>query len=263
VSVLTSHIAFITRLIAYVENWQEAQSDFFESFRNYDEAGSLQRIQVLKYLVLTTMLMGSDINPFDSPETKAYQNDPRISAMTDLVDSYQRDDMHKYEAILQKNQDLLEDQFIAENIDEVTRNMRTKGVLKLVAPYTRFTLAFIAKQLKIAVLEVQDIIGFLILDQKLKARINQTDGTVEVDRGIDVDRIQAVGQWSSAIESLWSTVLNSSDGFRAEDSAQILGGSSVLGVGDMVESAARIMNGPGEQKSPRKSKGTRKLYSGA
>lgn len=55
-----------------IENWKEAQSDFFESFRNYDEAGSLQRIQVLKYLVLTTMLMKSDINPFDSQETKPY-----------------------------------------------------------------------------------------------------------------------------------------------------------------------------------------------
>jgi COP9 signalosome complex subunit 2 len=54
------------------ENWKEAQSDFFESFRNYDEAGSLQRIQVLKYLVLTTMLMKSYINPFDSQETKPY-----------------------------------------------------------------------------------------------------------------------------------------------------------------------------------------------
>jgi COP9 signalosome complex subunit 2 len=54
------------------ENWPAAQVDFFESFKNYDEAGSPQRIQVLKYLVLTTMLMGSDINPFDSQETKPY-----------------------------------------------------------------------------------------------------------------------------------------------------------------------------------------------
>lgn len=53
-------------------NWKEAQSDFFESFRNYDEAGSLQRIQVLKYLVLASMLMKSEINPFDSQETKPY-----------------------------------------------------------------------------------------------------------------------------------------------------------------------------------------------
>ena len=83
----------------------------------------MQRIQVLKYLVLTTMLMGSDINPFDSQETKPYKNDSRISAMTDLVDAYQRDDIHGYEKILQTNRDLLEDPFIAENIDEVTHNI--------------------------------------------------------------------------------------------------------------------------------------------
>jgi len=52
------------------EQWGKASSDFFESFRNYDESGSPQRIQVLKYLVLANMLMASDINPFDSQETK-------------------------------------------------------------------------------------------------------------------------------------------------------------------------------------------------
>lgn len=52
------------------ESWDKASTDLFESFRQYDESGSPQRIQVLKYLVLTYMLMGSDINPFDSQETK-------------------------------------------------------------------------------------------------------------------------------------------------------------------------------------------------
>ncbi len=33
------------------EEWDKAQTDFFESFRNYDEAGSPQRIQVLKYVL--------------------------------------------------------------------------------------------------------------------------------------------------------------------------------------------------------------------
>lgn len=52
------------------KNWEAAQIDFFQAFLSYDEAGSPQRIQVLKYLVLAHMLMGSDINPFDSQETK-------------------------------------------------------------------------------------------------------------------------------------------------------------------------------------------------
>jgi len=169
------------------------------------------------------MLMGSNINPFDSQETKPYKNDPRISAMTDLVDAYQRDDIHGYEKILQTNKDLLADPFIAENIDEVTRNMRTKAVLKLVAPYTRFTLSFISKQLKISLPEVQDILGFLIVDKKLHGKIDQQTGTVEVESNTDMDRVNAVREWSSAIGSLWSTILNEGEGFRSEEGSGYLG----------------------------------------
>ena len=211
------------------ENWKEAQTDFFESFRNYDEAGSLQRIQVLKYLVLTTMLMKSDINPFESQETKPYKNDPRISAMTDLVEAYQQNDIHRYESILQNNKDVLSDPFIAENIDEVTRSLRTSGVMKLIAPYTRFTLAFIAKKLNISVTEVQDIIGFLILDKKLDGKIDQDKGTVEIENRSDADRTLAMQEWSSAIGSLCKTVLDEGEGFKTDDS-QSLGGTAMTGL---------------------------------
>ena len=102
--------------ILYEGQWNRASEDFFESFRNYDEAGSPQRIQVLKYLVLANMLTGSEVNPFDSQETKPYtstwfffpslislhryKNDPQIKAMTDLVDAYQRREVHSAEKIL-------------------------------------------------------------------------------------------------------------------------------------------------------------------
>ncbi|KAI4196881.1 MAG: hypothetical protein LQ350_006250 [Teloschistes chrysophthalmus] len=217
------------------ENWKDAQIDFNESFRNYDEAGSLQRIQVLKYLVLTTMLMKSEINPFDSQETKPYKNDPRISAMTDLVDAYQRGDLQRYESILQNNTDVLADPFIAENIDEVTRNLRTKGVLKLIAPYTRFSLAFIADQLKISVAEVQDIVGFLIVDNKLKGKINQEEGTVEIESSEEIGRTHSMQQWISALNTLWRTVLDEGEGFKTDES-QSLGGTSFSGL----SSAARL-----------------------
>jgi COP9 signalosome complex subunit 2 len=216
------------------ENWKDAQSDFFESFRNYDEAGSLQRIQVLKYLVLTTMLMKSDINPFDSQETKPYKNDPRIAAMTDLVDAYQRDDIHQYESVLNNNKDLLSDPFIAENIDEVTRNMRTKAVLKLIAPYTRFNLAFIGKALKIPVSEVQDILGFLIVDNKVNGKINQQDGTVEISDTSDADRLRAMQEWTTAISSLYRTVFNDGEGFKNSYVEQTGddGGSNIFSAGN-------------------------------
>ena len=214
------------------ENWEEAQSDFFESFRNYDEACSIQRIQVLKYLVLTTMLMKSDINPFDSQETKPYKNDPRISAMTDLVDAYQRDDIHTYEAVLSKNPDVLADPFIAENIDEVSRNMRTKAVLKLIAPYTRFSLQFISKHIKIAVPEVLEILSFLILDKQLDALIDQEHGTVQINKSKDAERLLALQEWNSSLRNLWTATLNG-EGFRTNEGTLGAAGSMFTpGLGD-------------------------------
>ncbi|KAH8147425.1 uncharacterized protein LAJ45_08581 [Morchella importuna] len=207
------------------ENWKDAQSDFFESFRNYDEAGSLQRIQVLKYLVLASMLMKSEINPFESQETKPYKTDPRIVAMTDLVEAYQRNEIHRYESILEKNKaDILSDPFIREHIDEVTRNIRTEALLKLIAPFTRFTLDFIARQLRISVPEVQEILGFLILDKKIRGKINQENGTVQIESNVDAERMHAMKEWSSALERLSTTLFNDGEGFKSEDNTH-LGGS--------------------------------------
>lgn len=229
------------------ENWAAARSDFFESFRNYDEAGDLRRIQVLKYLLLATMLAKEDIDPFDSQEIKPYRSDPRIAAMTDIVDAYQRDDIYKYEDVLQKNTDLLADPFIAENIDEVTRNMRTKGVLKLIAPYTRMHLSWIAKQLRITEPEVQDIVSYLIVDGRVQGRIDEHSGTFEIDSREDEDRIKAIVTLSNAVGDLYTAIFKDGEGFRLSG-----GDTTVLGFGD---ADARDLGGPA-------SRGNRK-YRGA
>jgi COP9 signalosome complex subunit 2 len=165
------------------------------------------------------MLMKSDINPFDSQETKPYQNDPRIAAMTDLVYAYQRDDIYAYEDVLQKNKDLLADPFIAENIDEVTRNMRTKAVLKLIAPYTRMRLAWVAERLRISELEAQDILSYLIVDGRVHGRIDEHRGTVEIESSGDVERARAIECMASAVADLYTAIFNHGDGFRTVDMA--------------------------------------------
>jgi COP9 signalosome complex subunit 2 len=206
------------------ENWEEAYSDFFESFKNYDEAGSLQRIQVLKYLVLTTMLMKSSISPFDSQETKPYKEDGRISAMTRLVDAYQRDDVHGYMLILRDNQDLLADPFIAENIDEVTRNMRTKAMLKLIAPYSQFRLSFVSNSLSMPPAEVLEILRDLIITGQLKGKIDLQKETVQLTSGSDAERVDAIQDWSKAVNSLWASLMS-------EDVGQ---GDEAMGMGDIL-----------------------------
>lgn len=62
--------------------------------------------------------MKSDINPFDSQEAKPYKNDPEILAMTNLVVSYQNNDINEFESILRNNRNnIMADPFIKEHIE--------------------------------------------------------------------------------------------------------------------------------------------------
>ncbi|OZJ05588.1 COP9 signalosome complex subunit 2 [Bifiguratus adelaidae] len=205
------------------KEWDKAQTDFFESFKNYDEAGSPQRIQVLKYLVLANMLTNSEINPFDSQETKPYKNDPQILAMTNLVNAYQRREIKEFEKILHDNHaTIMDDAFIRTYIDDVLKNIRTQVLLKLIRPYSRIEIAFAAKQLNIPAHEVERLLIGLILDQRISGRIDQINQRLELDRpqvsssnrtlcstlssSTDTKRYDALDQWSTHIGNLSKSV---------------------------------------------------------
>ena len=71
--------------------------------------------------------MKSDINPFDSQETKAFRDEPEIVAMTQLVAAYQKNDIQHFEEILAKNRaTVMDDPFIREHIEELLDNIRTE-----------------------------------------------------------------------------------------------------------------------------------------
>jgi len=190
--------------------WNRASEDFFESFRNYDEAGSPQRIQVLKYLVLANMLTGSEVNPFDSQETKPYKSDPQIKAMTDLVDAYQRREVHLAEKILRDNRStIMDDSFIRLYIGELLRSLRTQYLIDLIKPYTRLELSFLAKQLNVETQEVEELLIGLILEGKVEGRIDQVGMRLELDskQSLEKKRYAALNKWTEALEAVHAAVV--------------------------------------------------------
>ncbi|KAK7465331.1 hypothetical protein VKT23_005310 [Stygiomarasmius scandens] len=203
--------------------WNKASEDFFESFRNYDEAGSPQRIQVLKYLVLANMLQGSEVNPFDSQETKPYKNDPQIKAMTDLVEAYQRREVHSAEKILRDNRaTIMDDPFIRSYIGELLRSLRTQYLIDLIKPYTRMELSFLAKQLNVDIQEVEELLIGLILEGKVEGRIDQVGMRLELDRkqSLEKKRYAALQKWSENLEAVHSAIIGKTNpGSRGDPSA--------------------------------------------
>jgi COP9 signalosome complex subunit 2 len=90
--------------------------------------------------------MGSEIDPFDSQETKPYKTNPQIKAVTDLVGAYQRKEVHEAEKILRENQStFMDDPFIKSYIGDLLRALRTQYLIALIKPYTRLDLSFLAR----------------------------------------------------------------------------------------------------------------------
>ncbi|KAL3118685.1 hypothetical protein niasHT_006513 [Heterodera trifolii] len=198
--------------------FEKAHTDFFEAFKNYDESGSPRRILCLKYLVLANMLMKSDINPFDSQETKAFKDEPEVVAMTKLVAAYQRNDIDQFEHIVATHQaTVMNDPFIREHIEELLSNIRTEVLLRLIKPYVRIRLVYLAEQLRIEQTEVVRLLVEIIHDRRRDLKIdmcNQTLVQVGAETGggelLNAQRAQAMNQVCDQLERLCKTMVERS-----------------------------------------------------
>jgi len=189
--------------------YDNAHTDFFEAFKNYDESGSPRRTMCLKYLVLANMLMKSGINPFDSQETKPYKNDPDILAMTKLVTAYQNNDIREFDQLLRQNRAaIMEDPFIREHIEDLLRNIRTQVLIKLIRPYTRIRIPFISQQLNIDEADVESLLVACILDKNIDGKIDQQNQVLVIDRETKEAQYAALDKLSSQLQSLHCTIAN-------------------------------------------------------
>ncbi|CAF2750952.1 unnamed protein product [Rotaria sp. Silwood2] len=193
------------------QEYEKSHTDFFEAFKNYDESGSPRRITCLKYLVLANMLMRSTINPFDSQEAKPYKDNPDIQAMTNLIGAYQNNNIKEFETILHKNrQTIMDDPFIREHIEILLRSIRTKVLIKLIKPYTKIRIQFIAQELNIDIEEVINLLISCILDQTVLGKIDQVNHVLELDQQQNIQglhRYQAISKVASQLQTVQQTIL--------------------------------------------------------
>ena len=154
--------------------WTEAATDFFEAFKSYDEAGQARRVQCLKYLVLANMLMRSEVNPFDAQEARPFKTDPEIMIITSLVTAYQQNSISDFESILKAHRDQIsEDSFIREYMEDLLKNIRSHVLLNIIKPYTTIHIPFISGKLGVREIEVESLMVSPILDSTYKS-IDQT-----------------------------------------------------------------------------------------
>ena len=83
--------------------------------------------------------------------------------MTNLVSAYMRNEIREFEKLLKQNQrTVMGDAFIRAYIEDLLKNIRTQVLLKVVTPYTRISIGFIASEINISAAEVEQLLVALI-----------------------------------------------------------------------------------------------------
>ena len=75
------------------------------------------------------------------------------------------------------------DPFIWNHMEALLRQVREQVLLKLLRPYRTLSVNFAARELGMAPTEVESMLVTLILDGKVNGRLDQMDGTLELERG--------------------------------------------------------------------------------
>jgi COP9 signalosome complex subunit 2 len=160
-------------------NWDEAYNELYEAFRNYQEAGNPRAKDLLKYVVVASMLTVNDINPFAAREAKVFADDKEIIAMSDLRQCLEANDLARFERIVRNKQyRIVDEPFLMTYIQPLRRRMREQVLVNLTKPYRKVTIAFIARELCLNEEEVECLLVDMILDNKLVAQIDQIKGHV-------------------------------------------------------------------------------------
>lgn len=149
--------------------WTEAFEAFSKSFDAYNSYGDNRLKRVLKYMVIAVIMSGSDADVFGERKTKVHNNDPEVVAVVLLMSAYKNDRIKEFRRVLDANRrSTLGDPFILAQVEHLLLKLRAKYLLKLIKPYSRVRLSWLAKELQASEEETENLVLNLILDKSIK-----------------------------------------------------------------------------------------------
>lgn len=195
------------------KQWKKACDELFEAFKCYQEVANPEAKNILKYVILASIISNSEINYADTREARVYQEDKEIAALMNLRVAYEKND---YEEILSILNQIKKDEFMERCLDDFMRNIRLNALVIKIRPYKNVELGYLAKELQISEKEVKTLLVELILDQRIDGKIDQQEGKdaktyLEVYSAkkdmISKKKHQAISNWLDSLSDLNAKVI--------------------------------------------------------
>lgn len=168
----------------YRGNYESARLELYESFKNYDEAGSPVKKRILQYLALCLLLTENQFNPFELQETQTYALLDEFAPLIDLIASYDDHDLAGFLRHLARLNAtaIARDDIYKHLAAKILHHLRVNILQTLLSAYRRITVAALARKLEVSAEDVQRMVIQCISAGKLEAlTVDFIDGYVVAD----------------------------------------------------------------------------------
>ncbi|CBZ54620.1 YALI0F16874p, related [Neospora caninum Liverpool] len=158
------------------KRWTLSLIDFSEAFRQYQEVGRAKKAKrMLQLLVLASLLTLSDINPFDTREAKALQEDPSVASMHALREAFEADDVGRVLELLTEPQyGLATDAYISLFVEDLLGNIRVHALPSILARHTCVSLQTLREELHAQTAkEVRSTIARALAEGRISGEIDE------------------------------------------------------------------------------------------
>ncbi|KAH0789026.1 26S proteasome non-ATPase regulatory subunit 11 [Histomonas meleagridis] len=205
------------------KDYRTASSYFSEAFDAFSSANDPRATDALKYNLLCKIL---DDRPNEC--FSIYQNSAltlthlhstsgddsnaknEIEAMLEIGKASEAKSLKQLTEIMERrHNDLENDPVVASNIHNLIDSLEEQNLLRIVKPYSAVELSRIAEMINLPVEEVEAKLVQMILDQKLKASINQSDGILNIfedeeENELLTQSIELIEQMDGVVDALYA-----------------------------------------------------------
>jgi len=162
-------------------------------------------------MLMANMLSTSEkVNPFADKAAAPLQSHKQIKPLSDLLEAYEKKDIKKFEEILRTYpQDITEDEFLNQFIQEILTKVRIEVIKEIIRPYTSLRLGYVSQTLNIGVKEVEGLIVRLILDSEVFAKVDQINQVMTLlGTAGEAGKYQSMEKWAKQLSAVSGHLAN-------------------------------------------------------
>ncbi|XKL59966.1 hypothetical protein PGB90_000982 [Kerria lacca] len=165
------------------QDFKTAYSYFYEAFEGYDSIENNKALTALKYMLLSKIMLNcpEDVQHIVSGKLALKYSGTDIDAMKSVAKaSHKRSLADFQDALKQYKKELEDDPIVHAHLDTLYDNLLEQNLCRIIEPYSRVEVNFVADQIKLPPLHVERKLSQMILDKIIPGILDQGEGILIV-----------------------------------------------------------------------------------